>query len=387
MDDDDIKRHESHGHSSHPRQPSSWNRLVQGLHEYAIATLSPEGTVLSWNVGAEIMTGYAGSEMIGHSYECLYMEEEAQAGTPRALLRQAARRGRVREEGWRLRKDGSRFWLTAVTTAVYDGTDRLDGFLTIMQDSTARHTMEKTLLQAVTHLEDVNRRLKDLDEARSFSIAAASHELQSPLTSLKGYIENLLEGVAGSLPEKVVHYLQRMERNADRVLRLATMLLDQACLEAGHMPLDIRAVSVAEVLTDLLPEFQGVAAKKAITLQVGHVTDAPLKADRQKLEQILQNLLHNALKFTPEQGFILVRSYVSDGTQMIISVEDTGCGILPHDQEKVFLRFYRAPSPVREGVGLGLAITKHLVELQGGTIRLESEVGRGTRFFVSLPLA
>jgi signal transduction histidine kinase len=112
-----------------------------------------------------------------------------------------------------------------------------------------------------------------------------------------------------------------------------------------------------------------------------------MKADRQKLEQILQNLLHNALKFTPEQGFILIRSYVSDGAQMSISVEDTGCGIPPDDQEKVFLRFYRAPSPVREGVGLGLAITKHLVELQGGTIRLESEIGRGTRVFVSLPLA
>jgi two-component system sensor histidine kinase/response regulator len=247
--------------------------------------------------------------------------------------------------------------------------------------------MEKALVQAVAHLEAVNRRLKDLDDGRSFSIAAASHELQSPLTSLKGYIENLLEGVAGSLPDKVMHYLRRMERNADRVLRLATMLLDQACLEAGHIPLDIRAVSLAEVLDDLLPEFQRVAAKKAIALQVGPLTDARVKADRQKLEQILQNLIHNAIKFTPEEGGVFVRSHVSDETQMIISVEDTGCGIPDNDQAKVFLRFYRAPSPVREGVGLGLAITKHLVELQGGTIRLESEMGRGTRFFVSLPLA
>jgi PAS domain S-box-containing protein len=387
MDDDGIKRHQSDSQSSHSDHPSSLLRLVQGLHEYAIATLSPDGTVLSWNVGAEIMTGYAAGEMIGRSYNCLYTQEEVQAGMPQALLRQAACVGRVREEGWRLRKDGSQFWLTAVTTTAYDGTERVEGFFTIMQDSTARHTMEKALLQAVTHLEGVNRRLKDLDDARTFSIAAASHELQSPLTSLKGYIENLLEGVAGSLPEKVMHYLRRMESNADRVLRLATMLLDQASLEAGHMPPDIRAVSIAEVLADLLPEFQRVATKKGITLQIARVTDAPVKADRQKLEQILQNLLHNALKFTPERGLVVVRAHVSDETQIVISVEDTGCGIPPDDQEKVFLRFYRAPSPVREGVGLGLAITKHLVELQGGTIRLESEVGRGTRFLVSLPLA
>jgi PAS domain S-box-containing protein len=386
MDDDGLKAH-SDAESSQFGQNTSLARLVQSVHDYAIVRLSHDGTVLSWNVGAEMMTGYAASEMIGRSFECLFIEEEISAGKPRALLGQAASAGRARNEGWRLRKDGSQHRVVAVTTAVYDGAGRVEGFVNITRDSTAEQAMETALLQAVTQLEEANRRLQDHADFRTFSVAAASHELQSPLTSLKGYIDNLLEGVAGPLPERAMHYLRRMERNADRILRLATMLLDLTCLEAGHMPIALGAVSIAEVLADLLPEFQGVAAKKAITLHVAQLSDARVKADRLKLEQVLQNLLHNAIKFTPEQGRILVRSHVSGETQMTITVEDTGCGIPPDHQEKVFMRFYRAPSPVREGMGLGLAITKHLVELQGGEIRVESETGRGTRFFVSLPLA
>ena len=137
------------------------------------------------------------------------------------------------------------------------------------------------------------------------------------------------------------------------------------------------------VLHDLKP----LAEKKAITVDAGELVDVPVRADRHKLEQVFLNLVHNALKFTPEQGHLIVRSNVTTDHRLTITFADTGCGIPREHHEKVFNKFHRAPSPVHEGSGLGLAITRKLVELQGGTIWLESEPGRGSRFFVSLPQA
>lgn len=214
-----------------------------------------------------------------------------------------------------------------------------------------------------------------------------SHELLSPLTSTKGLVENLLEGVGGALSEKATHYLHRIHSNTDRVIRLASLLLDLTRLDAGQLPMEPEAVRMTDVLADMRQEFEIDAGKKAIRFQADHLTEVPVRADRRQLEQILRNLIHNAIKFTPARGHVAVRSEPTDEQHVTITVEDTGCGIPPDHQEKVFVRFHRAPSHVREGSGLGLAITKQLVELHRGSIWLESEPGRGSRFFVSLPRA
>ena len=215
----------------------------------------------------------------------------------------------------------------------------------------------------------------------------ASHELRSPLTSIKGYVENLVEGVAGPLPEQVLYYLTRIDHNVDRVIRMTNMLLDLSRIESGQMALQMSTVCTREVITTVLRDLQPLAEKKAITVQAEDLVDAPVRADRHKLEQVFQNLVHNALKFTPDRGGIVVRSYVTKDHRLTITVADTGCGIPREHHDKVFEKFHRAPSPVHEGSGLGLAITRKLVELQGGTISLESDPGRGSRFFVSLPQA
>ena len=355
-------------------------RVLEGVRDYAILMLSPEGRVLTWNAGAEAMKGYGAQEIIGHPFSRFYTEADLHAKKPSKLLEIAARDGRVSDEGWRVRKDGSRFWAYVVITAFYDETGTVQGYAKITRDMTDVH-------ETLQRLETANQRLRELDEAKSFTISVASHELRSPLTSIKGYVENLVEGVAGPLPEQVLYYLTRIDHNVDRVIRMTNMLLDLSRIESGQMALQLSTVCTREVITNVLRDLQPLAEKKAITVRAEDLVDVPVRADRHKLEQVVLNLVHNALKFTPEQGHLTVRSDVTTDHRLTITVEDTGCGIPREHHEKVFEKFHRAPSPVHEGSGLGLAITRKLVELQGGTISLDSEPGRGSRFCVSLPQA
>jgi len=152
------------------------------------------------------------------------------------------------------------------------------------------------------------------------------------------------------------------------------------------MHLELDRVSVSEVISDVVKDFECMARTREIAIRASAVMDAPVRADRDRVEQVLHNLLHNALKFTPPGGEVVVQSHLTDNEKVTITVTDTGCGIAPGHEEKVFHKFHRAPSPVREGAGLGLAVTKSLVELHGGNIWVESEPGRGSKFSFTLPL-
>jgi hypothetical protein len=365
----------------------SFQSVLEVVKDYAILIMDAQGIIKTWNAGAEIMKGYRAEEIIGQSFYRFYPQADIEAGKPRMLLNEAARAGRVVDEGWRVRKDGSHFWAYVVITALYNEAGVVNGYAKITSDMTERKQTADELRDALQRIEQANKRLEELDQLKSLSISVASHELRSPLTAIKGYIDNLLEGVAGPLPEQVTHYLTRIGYNTDRVIRLTNMLLDLSRIEAGEMPLDLHAVSIAQVVTDVLRDFEPTAKSKAITIQASDLIDVPVRADRHRLEQVLHNLVHNALKFTPKRGDIVVQSRLSADEEVTITVADTGCGIPPGHQEKVFLKFHRAPSTVQEGAGLGLAITKRLVELHGGRIWVESEPGRGSKFSFTLPVA
>jgi signal transduction histidine kinase len=273
-----------------------------------------------------------------------------------------------------------------VITALFDQEGAIKGYAKITRDMTDRKVMEDHLHETLLRLEQANKKLEELDQLKSLSISVATHELRSPLTAVKAYVDNLFEGVAGELPEKVSYYLTRIGYNTDRVIRLVNMLLDISRIEAGHMHLELEQVSVSEIIRDVVEDFECMARTKEIAVRASTVMDAPVRADRDRVEQVLHNLLHNALKFTPPGGEIVVQSHLTENEKVTITVTDTGCGIPPGHEEKVFLKFHRAPSPVQEGAGLGLAVTKSLVELHGGNIWVESEPGRGSKFSFTLPL-
>ena len=248
--------------------------------------------------------------------------------------------------------------------------------------------LERRVEERTHALRTANEKLQEHDRLKSAFVSIVSHELRTPMTAIKGYVENLLERIAGPLTEKQTYCLTRVLHNVDRLTRMLNDLLDISRIEAGRVELNLAHVSIAELLSEVVESFQPIARKKLITLQAYAERSLPLiHADRDKLHQVLINLLQNAIKFTGNGGEIEVHARREEDV-MRICVSDTGVGIHPDDVKRIFDSFYRGRVIGGEapGAGLGLSITKKLIELHGGRIWVESSLSEGSRFYFTLPL-
>jgi PAS domain S-box-containing protein len=363
--------------------------LVEQVKDYAIFMVDTEGRVMTWNMGAELMTGYRAEEIIGQPIRVFYTQEDLQQDKPQRLLSMAVTAGRIKDEGWRVRKDGRRFWADVILTRLQDGEGRLRGLAKIIRDRTEHRYMQERTEERARELEAANEKLRELDRLKSTFVATVSHELRTPLTAIKGYSNNLLAGVVGPLPAKAISYLMRIEHNADRLTRMISGLLDLARIEAGQVTLRVSPVVLSDVVKEVLENLQALSREKMIAV-TSHSHDlSAIRADRDRVFQILTNLIQNALKFTPPQGQVDIGSAMTEDGSVQVTVRDTGPGIPRDKLEKVFEKFYRLPSPGLEGggAGLGLAITKSLVELHGGAIWVQSTPGEGSEFVFRLPAA
>ena len=256
--------------------------------------------------------------------------------------------------------------------------------------ATLTEHLERRVQERTHELQTVNERLQDHDQRRSKFVSVASHELRTPMTSIKGFVENMLDGLTGQLTERQEHYLQRVKHNVDRLTRIINQLLDWSRLDVGRIEIKPEALPIDAFVRDVVESFQTLAAEKSITLEV-LPCEQPLTvyADRDKLEQILWNLVGNAIKFTPHTGRVSVRCSAHDTRFAQITVADTGCGIAPDDLPLVFNEFSKVESamPTSQGAQLGLFITKSLVTLHGGQMWVESRLRAGARFSFTLPVA
>jgi len=257
---------------------------------------------------------------------------------------------------------------------------------------------EEVLARVHTHLhlnrlnqelQEANSRLQEMDQLKSDFVSNVSHDLRLPLTSIKGSIDNMLDGITGNLSEKQTRYLRRIQGNANRLSRLINDLLDLSRIEAGRLEIHPVNLSIGQVARDVLETVQPLAAEKGISLSLSEEEEAlSVHADPDRVHQILTNLVGNALKFTSEGGEVEV-GIARDGELARTSVQDTGEGIPPDKLVTIFDKFEQTSgsSGEREGAGLGLSIARSLVELQGGRIWVESELGKGSTFYFTLPLA
>jgi signal transduction histidine kinase len=240
-------------------------------------------------------------------------------------------------------------------------------------------------------LETANERLKELDRLKSDFVSNVSHELRTPLTAIKGAVDLLLREVPGPLNESQTHHLSRVRSNTQHLAGLINDLLDLSKIEEGKIELDAGRVSLGGLVQEVMETVKPMAAEKPVLLEA----DAPMAsvlvwADRDKVTQVLMNLIGNAIKFTPSDGTITVSSANDREGWIRISIRDAGPGIPASEQEKIFEKFYQITQDgglKPKGTGLGLAISKALVELHGGKIWVESEVGRGSTFSFTLPLS
>ncbi len=240
---------------------------------------------------------------------------------------------------------------------------------------------------AVITFNDVSERRR-VDRIRRDFVANASHELRTPLTSIRGFVEALEDGGLAE-PETATRFLSRIRANADRMASLVDDLLELSRLESGAQAPTLETLDCGAVASDVVASFAGIASRKAIALDTVQSPTSPVAGDSDRLRRILEHLVDNALKYTPDGGRVTVR-VAPEGRGAVVSVEDTGPGIGPEHLPRLFERFYRvdtARSRELGGTGLGLSIVKHLAESMGATVSVASTPGQGSRFETHLPPA
>jgi signal transduction histidine kinase len=248
------------------------------------------------------------------------------------------------------------------------------------------NTANEYLNQANAELQHANAQLLELDKMKSAFVSQASHDLRTPLTAIKGSLDNLILGIAGVLTEKQEKIMTRAVKSVDRLTDLVNDVLDLSRIESGRMVLEKSNVPIKTLVENIINEDKPAAEQKRIQLSANLETNAIIHADAGKLERVVGELISNAIKYTPEGGSVDV-TLTKTEDQITLSVKDSGIGMTKVECEKIWERFYRtnASKTFAKGSGLGLSIAKELVEMHGGTINVESKQGEGTIFILSLP--
>ncbi len=399
--------------------------LVEGVTDYAILMLDPQGRIISWNVGAERILGYREEEILGQPFAQIFTPDAVQQDRPNQILREAATKGWSTENRWHIRKDGTEIWTHCVITPLWGEAHNLRGFSKIMQDITARRQYEEERNRLLKREQTAREEAEAANRSKDEFLAILSHELRTPLTMILGWIGMLRSGKLDDSRAEIA--LDTIQRNASLQMLLIEDLLNISRIIRGDLELHCDVVDLVDVIQAAIDVMQPGADSK--TLQLVFILDSAspesssqealnqsafqIWGDFDRLQQVMWNLLSNAIKFTPEEGRVEIRlekvighrslvegkapsqvtitDYPSPITHCAqITVTDTGIGIsadfLPH----VFDRFRQADSTSTrsyKGLGLGLAIAQHLVGRHGGTIQAESPgEGQGATFTVRLPL-
>ena len=358
--------------------------LVEGVRDYAIFMLDPDGSVASWNSGAERLKGYTPDEIIGRHFSLFYPAEDVAAGKPVWEMEIAAREGKYEEEGWRVRKDGSLFWASVLITALRGRKGALIGYAKVTRDLTERRALhERALADArrITEAETESR-------TRSEFLAAMSHELHTPINATLGYTDLLEMEIAGPLDPRQREYLARIRETQQHLLAIVTDLLDYSRMETGQVEYDLAPVSVHALVDAVLAVMEPRARAGGLTIVRGPCPEELVaRTDRARAEQIVLNLLANAVKFTPAGGRITI-ACAPAGERVAVTVADTGPGIAEDQQSAIFAPFVqlgRSLTSGHEGTGLGLAISRDLARAMGGELTVQSIPGEGATFTLALP--
>ena len=424
--------------------PELYRLLIESVRDYAIFALDATGHIRTWNVGAQRLKGYTTDEILGRHFSVFYTPEDVAAGRPQRNLEIAGREGRVEDEGWRVRKDGSRFWADVVITALRDRSGRLVGFGKVTRDLTERREkeehararaaesaareaaeqrrreveelntqLEQQALELEQQIEEAQQLTEELEisnvqlqeateiaeraqrdaveanAAKSEFLAAMSHELRTPLNAIAGYLQLVAMGIHGPVTESQRIALARAQRSQEHLLSLINDVLNFAKLEAGRVEYRMEDVSLAAAAAAVAPMIEPQFVANGIAFDVRISPQVIVHADRDKVQQILLNLLSNAAKFTEPGGRVAMRTTTRDDRSGMVrlEVEDTGCGIPPDKLEAIFDPFTQVNRRLRrptEGTGLGLSISRDLARGMGGDLHARSVEGEGATFTLIL---
>jgi len=356
---------------------STLDLSLNGTKDYAIFMLDCQGQVATWNSGAERLKGYSAAEIIGTHFSIFYPPEALALQHPYAVLRIALEQGRFEEEGWRVRKDGSRFWANVVVTAMFQPNGELRGFSKVTRDATQ-------LKKATDGLVAARRRAEEASRAKSEFLAAMSHEIRTPMNAILGMSDLLKETNLDQLQRE---YVDRCRRAGTNLLALINDILDLSKIESGRFELEQISFDLEDLVESTTEMIAPRAHLKGVGLfaRIAPETPTSLLGDPVRLQQILINLLGNAIKFTASGQIVLSVAPADSGApgHLRFIVSDTGIGISADKLESIFEDFTQAESSTTRrfgGTGLGLGIARRLVHCMGGNIAVASVPGQGSTF-------
>ena len=381
--------------------------LVENTLDYGLFMLDPEGHVASWNAGAQRIKGYIAEEIIGQHFSVFYTDEANARRWPQFELQEAARLGRFEDEGWRLRKDGTRFWANVIITALRSPDGRLRGYGKVTRDISERkahqeriENLTRELQHRVTELDATNRELLQKTSENESFVYSVSHDLRAPLVNLQGFSQELmltkdsLEALLGDtrvppdvrdrghalLGTEMTESLGFIRNSVQHLANIIDGLLRLSRI--GRVEYESDPVDVLSVVQEILASMHTTITQAGATIDVGHLPT--VSGDRNAIGQIFANIVGNALKSLSPDRPGVVRIEASADEPPVFAIRDNGIGIPEEYRKKIFHAFQHVHAQRGRGEGMGLAIVRRIVERHGGRIWFESTHDVGTTFFFTL---
>jgi len=371
------------------KQVDLYRLLVESIQDYAIFLIDTTGQVASWNAGAQKLKGYKANEIIGKHIAIFYPTSDVEKGKPEQNLFAARQYGCVEDEGWRLRKDGSRFWANTVVTALYDNSGQLQGYAKITRDLTERKRNEDRLKRMNAALKRQQKELQKLYQAKDEFISLASHQLRTPATIVKQYLGIILEGYAGKVAQNQRVYLQKAQLSNERQIETVNDLLKLAKIDSDKVKLNKKPANIEELVKDIISSQDNFFKDRNQKISLELVNNSVVASvDVERLHMAIENLINNASKYTPTGGQIRIAVKTASGFVQVL-IADSGVGIKEEDFCRLFKQFSRIPNELSEqagGSGLGLYWAEKVIRLHGGHIDVNSKIGQGTLFKINIPL-
>jgi PAS domain S-box-containing protein len=365
-------------------------KMIEEVEDYAIILLDSTGIIQNWNKGAQRIKGYTEEEIVGRSFQEFYLPEDRQRGLPLQLLQEAAEKDKALHEGWRRRKDGTKFWGSIVLTALHDAEKNIIGFSKVTRDLTQLKLAEDHMKEYLQQLEFQNKELEQF-------VYACSHDLKEPLRKIQVYNEFIFDNPSNQLDSRSQDYLGRSIRAAERMKNIIEDLLTYSRTTSGSEAFE--KVDVKEIINQIAAFHQEELEQKIIRLEVANMPS--IRAIPFQVKQLLFNLISNAVKYKHpgRDGLIKIQHSVVMGMNIKdkaadpqrqydkIAVIDNGIGFNPQYARKIFEIFQRLDnSQGQKGAGVGLAICKKIVQNHKGFIEATAVPGEGASFFIYLPI-